>query len=362
MRAMESAMTAPREHTRQPGRVVGLDVARGLLMAWIVFAVHGVFWLHLAPLGPASLALFEMPLIFLISGAAFRLSQRGRPEPGYWGYLLRRGVRILAPYWAFALVCAVLMIALAGKSAFETLLAWLDPVRGGAGYTTLTLSWHLWFVAPFLAVTALMPLVTRVRMPIAAPLWVWAGAATAVAGLADWLDASRFGAGQMVVFYGLWALFGYALAAAPQRYRIAELAVVLALSLIVLIAGVVLFPDLVSPDMQANKFPPNAVFFVFCCAWVAAILIAARFVPEAAVAAMARSPLLRPFIAAGYSIYLWQGAGYAAAILIGRAHGWSAWAMWLLAIAVTIVLGVAAGPLERLRWPLPQRRAAATLS
>src|SRR3546814_5042579 len=31
------------------GRVVGIDVARGLLMAYVVIIIHGAFWLRLIP-------------------------------------------------------------------------------------------------------------------------------------------------------------------------------------------------------------------------------------------------------------------------------------------------------------------------
>ena len=60
-------------------RDVGLDLARGLLMAWIVIVIHGIFWLGIAPRGPGSWLLFEMPPIFVITGAAYFLGEGSKP-------------------------------------------------------------------------------------------------------------------------------------------------------------------------------------------------------------------------------------------------------------------------------------------
>jgi peptidoglycan/LPS O-acetylase OafA/YrhL len=339
----------------QPARVVSLDVARGALMAYIIVIIHGVFWLRLLPQATGSILLFEMPPIFMITGAAYALATRVTPPGGnalvgYGGFLLRRGVRILAPYWAYALVCAALMLAVGGETDVgATLAAWLNPVRGGAGHSTLTLNWHLWFVAPFLVVTALLPLLSRVRTPRDVPLWVWAALGTTLVFAADLLDASRIGAAQMVVFYALWAIFGYGLAAAPRAFHRRDYIVVLVFALAALAGAALAFPDAVSLDMQANKFPPNALFFLFSCAWVSLLLIVIGAADAKHIAALADNPLLKPFTRAGYSIYLWQGLGYAAALMIGRRFHLDVLAVWAIAVTLTLILGLLAAPIERLR-------------
>lgn len=62
-------------------------------MMWIVIVIHGIFWLGIAPKGPGSWLLFEMPPIFVITGAAYFLGEgakndRLRPE-NYFDFLLR---------------------------------------------------------------------------------------------------------------------------------------------------------------------------------------------------------------------------------------------------------------------------------
>jgi fucose 4-O-acetylase-like acetyltransferase len=329
--------------TEPQTRDVSLDVARGVLMAYMVIVIHGVFWLALLPQAPASILLFEMPPIFMITGAAHFLAEREKPTP-YVTYLLKRSSRILIPYWAYALVCAAITLAL-GAEPIATLLDWLNPVTAGARHSTITLNWHLWFVPLFLGVTALMPFITRVK--INAPLWLLAIGAAFVTHAADLLDTTPVGAIQMIVFYALWAGFGFALAADPERFKPRDYAIVLALSLAALL--VLAFTSPASLNMQANKFPPTAIFFVFSCVWMSVFLLILPRLNRAWIASLARSPLIKPFMIAGYSIYLWQGLGYTAALTLGRWANLNAFIVWPIAVAITVALGALASPLERIR-------------
>lgn len=332
-------------------RVVGLDVARGALMAYVVIIIHGVFWLKLLPQLWGGALLFEMPPIFAITGAAFLHAERNKAltAGSYLSYLARRALRILAPYFAYVLAAAAIVLALnVSHDPLAALRSWLDPNARGAGRTTLMLSWHLWFVPPFLAVTALLPLLVRLPAP-RLPLWVWALLGGAIVYAATLLDPTHYH-GQMIAFYALWALFGFALAAAPGRYGPRDFALILALA-IAAMAVIYLWLPGATLDMQINKFPPNLMFYAFSCAWMAVLLMGAAAISDNLVQKLASSPLLKPFIASGYSIYLWQGIGYSVAVLIGRAQHWSPWLIWPVAIALTVILGLVASPIERLRLP-----------
>jgi peptidoglycan/LPS O-acetylase OafA/YrhL len=219
------------------------------------------------------------------------------------------------------------------------------------------LSWHLWFVAPFLIVTALMPLITTKRVAGFLKPWMLA----AVAGLIV-LALGRVTLVQPLdelikngVFYSFWATFGFMLAAMPKRWSLGDYALVLVLSVAGMIGAAMLQPASVTLDMQHNKFPPNAIFFLFSCAWMAVLLIGARLTRETQREALARSPLVRPFMSAGYSIYLWQGVGYSIAAYFGGELGLNIYVIWIAAIALTIALGLMFAPLERIR--LPKRKA-----
>ncbi len=331
-------------------------------MAWIVIVIHGIFWLGIAPREPGSWLLFEMPPIFLITGAAYFLGEgakQGRLQPSnYLDFLMRRGVRIYVPYLAYVFVAALIVTVVKwqGPLSIEEIgaraWAWLNPVTRGAGHTWKMLSWHLWFVAPFLIVTALMPLIMTKRVPRFVKPWMLAAAAAVVVlGLGQVTFAAPLD-DQLIkntVFYAFWAAFGFMLAAMPKRWSVGDYALVLVLAALGMTSAAMLQPAAVTLDMQHNKFPPNAVFFLFSCAWMAALLIGARYVARAQTEALARSPLLKPFVSAGYSIYLWQGVGYSLAAYAGAELGANIYVVWGAAIALTIALGLLFAPLERIR-------------
>lgn len=345
-------------------RDVGLDVARGLLMAWIVTVIHGIFWLGVFPREPGSWLLFEMPPVFAITGAAYFLGEGAKHSKltfsGYFDFLLRRGVRIYIPYLAYVAAAALLVTVvkwdggLSTEQALARVWSWLNAVTRGAGHTWGMLSWHLWFVAPFMIVTALMPLIVVRNLPsFVRPWWLFVGAAIAVLGLAQIsfpppLDDQLI---KNTAFYALWAVFGFMLAAAPTRWGIADYALVLLLATGAMAAAAGLQPQAVTLDMQHNKFPPNAVFFLFSCAWMAVFLIAGRLISKEWIEAIGRSPVVKPFISAGYSIYLWQGMGYTLAAAAGREFSLNIYVVWVIAVALTVALGLLASPLERIRLP-----------
>ena len=84
-------------------------------------------------------------------------------------------------------------------------------------------------------------------------------------------------------------------------------------------------------------------------------MIAARGVGPEMSEVLARLPMLQPFIKSGYSIYLWQGVGYSLAAYAGGELDANIYVIWIVAIALTIALGLLFSPLERIR--LPKRRA-----
>ncbi|WP_139379634.1 acyltransferase family protein [Zoogloea sp. LCSB751] len=336
------------------GRLVGIDVARGLLMAYVVCVIHPVFWFRLVPQEVGSILLFEMPLIFMISGAAYRLSERAKPAivgfKGYCKWVLRRGIRILVPYWAYALVCTVLVLKYGGsENCLDVLVAWLNPTQYGEGSSILMLNWHLWFVAPFLAVSILLPAIiffVPIKKP---PLWLLALLATAFVYIFDILDTTKSGWLQTIFFYLVWTVFGFSLTSKPTLFGSRCYLKLFAMSFIVLSVLFIFKQPGITLNMQANKFPPNAIFFIFSCAWVSIILLFVGRLASSYSIFLVNSILLKPFIYAGYSIYLWQGLGYSIAQWLGMKFDLNVAIVTACAISLSIVLGLVASPIERLR-------------
>ena len=326
-------------------------------MLYVVLVIHGLFWLRLLPGGIGSAVLFEMPCIFIVSGYAYRLYRTGpaRPDPSrdasaYLEFLSSRLTRILIPYFAYVLFAVgIILVRRPDWSGGDLFMAWFNPVNYGRGYSILVLNWHLWFVTPFLAVAALLPFLARIRIRAAVPLWAYMAAAAFIIYLISLGWFKQMELFRNVVFYSLWAVFGYHLAASDSRLDRRDYLSVFVLALAALAAMWLLFRGDYSLDMQANKFPPNFVFFIFSCAWVALLLTVVSWLPKDSVAILSRQFWLKPFITHGYSIYLWQGAGYSIALFIATRLHFPILVTWFVALALTLLLGTLAAPLERLR-------------
>lgn len=328
----------------------GLDVSRGILMMYIIVIIHGVFYLKFLPRPYSTVLLLEMPLIFLISGYAFALSNPNNTfsVAYYLRYLKTRMLRIMLPYLIYAFACACLvMIFSSDFNRLNTLWLWLNPITHGKGATYYWLNQHLWFVPSFLVVTLLLPffnlhvikkIPTNLSILVLCLIFVLFS-----------FYMSRFAASPS--FYLLWAFVGFKLGAGANFSDKKRMLAVFATVITLLLNFIVFDIDL---DMQNNKFPPNLTFFVFSIFWVALLLLAADRVPQRWVDRLNGNAVVHVFIAFGYSLYLWQGLGYSIAVFLQEKFQFNVLLIWMIAIILTIVFGLIASPIEKVRWKKAQ--------
>lgn len=349
-------------------RVVTVDVARGLLMLYVVIVVHGLFWLNLLPETISSMFLFEMPAIFWVSGYAYFLAdQRQRvqnpvaPVPGaaYLRFMASRLWRVLVPYLVYALVCMTVSAGIAmqpnakpAPSIAEIAASWLNPFSYGREYTVGMLNWHLWFIPTFLVVTALLPLVSKIKWSAPIPPWLGLIAASAVFLALSPLDFDGSNALKQVLFYLMWAWLGYRMARPDSSIPTGALFKVALLAASGLLAVLVMRPDGIPLNMQTHKFPPDHVFVLFSSLWMVTLFGVARSLRTHArrFEALGERFWLRPFVASGYSIYLWHGLGYTLSVWAGTLLGLPVLITWLGAVVGSVALGRIAAPVERWRW------------
>ncbi|MEM8612831.1 MAG: acyltransferase family protein [Cyanobacteria bacterium P01_H01_bin.105] len=322
-----------------------IDIVRGLLMLYIVAGIHGIFWLDLLPRPYSTLLLFEMPLIFLVSGYSFGLFSSNTgfklSLSGYFKYSVSRLTRVLVPYYGYSAVCAVVVIAQTkGANYTGVLLDWMNPFIHGKVDPFGLLTSHLWFIPPFIIITLALPFLSSIKLPVwlvAIPLCFL------VAVFGNHVDSRIVNA----VFYLYWTWIGYKLAIGTKSEPKLLIAVI-ALGTIALILAEYFFD--VTIDMQSNKLPPNLLFFTFSSIWVSLFLLISTFIKSNQLSFLEKSKVLQPFIARGYSIYLWQGFGYILAINIGEFLRLPTYLSWIIAIALTILFGIMFSPLEKIRW------------
>lgn len=346
------------------GRNQTIDVVRGLLMLYIVFIIHGLFWVGLLPKIARSPILFEMPLIFLISGYAFKLAELHRKKEAspatfklYLKFILARLSRILLPYFAYAVACIIICFVYSkfdNQSTWQLsqiVAAWLNPFVAGSEYSFDYLGGHLWFIPAFLLVTALLPLAIKLKLPVHVPLWILMAGATAAVYMLSLCDFPQSGLLKSVSFYLLWAVFGYYIADFGIKVYKTEYLIISIISIAALLIIFSLSSDARILNMQNNKFPPNSIFFIYSCLWVSIFLILAIVFQNKSqdLSNLATQWWLKPFIFAGYSIYLWQGLGYTIAIRFGNHFSLPIVVTWLTGLLLTVALGLLASPIERIR-------------
>lgn len=359
-------------------RSIAVDIARGGLMFYIVVIIHGIFWLELLPLKMSSILLFEMPLIFIISGYAYGLNSSSPSNPfktvhpsqlashtpayklflnQYIQFISTRFLRILLPFFAYALVCACLYMAYVYKkqlghlSNIDILVDWLNPVTRGKNAHFGYLSSHLWFVPIFLGVTAILPIATKFKLPSQLPTWFYF---IAMAGMCYVLSSLKHLIWHeliQVLFYTFWALMGFYIQSGQIKFNLKTHSVILGLSCIYF-AQLYLFNQPASSfNIQQNKFPADEQFFIFCSMWVSFILLSLHLIKplKAHLVLIGSKSWLNPFIAYGYSIYLWQGFAYTAAVSLMKLIGGSHYLAWFLAVSLSILLGRLFSPIERIK-------------
>jgi fucose 4-O-acetylase-like acetyltransferase len=341
-------------------RQIHVDVYRGILVVYIVLVVHGLYWLALTQHSLKSLVLFEMPAIFLVSGYSCALYETALGHPvlsvgvkGYANYLISRSTRLLIPYFGYAIVCAIIAYVARSDPFRDVLLAWINPFVLGQDKSFSTLNYHLWFVPVYLIVTMALPIATQfVKYHLLTALLI----GIAVINVIYTFHLAKLPAGNAAMtlsFYLFWALLGYRLAQKEDWVRASHFGAALLVSAAGFALILAMHQSSDALDLQKHKFPPDHIFFMFNCVWVFAILWALKaFAGHRARAEWLANQLwFKPFMASGYSIYLWQGLGYTIAIGLGATAGLSTVAVWGIGFLLSVVLGMLASPLERIRVP-----------
>lgn len=328
-------------------RNVGLDLARGILMMYIIIIIHGVFWLNLLPRPYSSILLIEMPLIFFISGLAYSYTVKSSniTLQEYIHFIKTRAARILIPYFVYAITCILfILINLNDVNIINLTMDWLNPFKYGGASSIYLLNWHLWFIPPFLAVTLVLPLI-RLKIFSKIPDLIMLLATTVAFLLFDYLNSVL----SIPAFYFIWTVLGYKVGKGLKMSVPVLMILSVISSLVLLLTGVLNHLNL---DMQTNKFPPNYLFLLFSIGSFSLIYCIATRINPAFIQSMAKIYIMKWFILYGYSLYLWQGLGYSIAIICKEQFDINIVSTWTIAVFTTIILGRLFSPFENNKFPI----------
>lgn len=124
-----------------------IDILRGIMMLYIVYVVHAFGIMEIVPYNSIlfSLLLFEMPIVFFVSGASLKLST----DKSFGDFAISRIKRIVIPYVTWAAIALLLFYAIkigSLKAIVLNLLLFKD-------YHPIPFTWHMWFIVPYLIIS-----------------------------------------------------------------------------------------------------------------------------------------------------------------------------------------------------------------
>ena len=310
-----------------------LDLLRMVALGRIVmFHVYAQTWLTW---------IAAVPVMFFVAGCVLD----GRHQP-YRSFLLRRGKRLLLPFWMYGIIIALVSLAysstqqVGGTPALPHLFAWILPVvdPSTGAWTGGWLSSHLWYLRAYLWILVLSPLLRRAANHIAVAMMAVSGAVLLLEAAAA-LNVPYIGHGTIRVLLGDTLVFGF-FATLGICYKRGTLhATVRTHTIIALIfgAGAVLFAVLIGiPDGGVNSSYP--VLLLLGVAWLSAIAAAER--PLRRVAENARVAVTtRRVSSRALTIYLWHPACIVLASHLVTGAGFAA--STALLIVTLIAVGIA---------------------
>lgn len=158
-----------------------LDLYRGLSMIYVVCFIHVIYWLKLGFEPLNSLMLFEMPIIFFISGASLSINRKSRNlKKTVWNRLKR----VVIPYYIYAFVMVAILVLLSIGShykLFDFLYLFGEDVPARYVFDVSSYSFrnvcsillfhnipqlpfvnHLWFIVPYLVLSCTFEFQKRV--------------------------------------------------------------------------------------------------------------------------------------------------------------------------------------------------------
>lgn len=274
-----------------------LDVYRGLAMVYIVCFIHVLYW-QAMPMPYKCYFLVEMPVIFFIAGASFRLSA----PKGDKALVVSRFKRVFWPYYKYALLSVVLFGLYYYAGDFSPWLHYvsLKQILLGVGIPEVPYVRHTWFILPYFLLSAcsnrLFAWVNTPRRAI-----VYCVAAVVLIGALDGVEAHMGGAYQSgfyttlkhVLCYSLFYVAGYC------WYKRLSVALLLKLAVAFLLCYAV-SRCFYSHDLQANKFPPNLNFILYNAFTLSVLSIICTYVK------LSPPHWLQLWQNHGYTIYLYQ--------------------------------------------------------
>ncbi len=234
-------------HHSKDSRDNNLDIYRGCSMIYITCILHNFYGVQKIDTVLTSLLLITMPIVFYIAGASFSLAT----PKSYPQYLWRRTKRIVFPYYILVALTTLFFFVTQCLIGGENIGTFFKTFVDNGYYNIFSGKLyefnHLWFIPTYLIIAIILPLLSYIKPRLNAVAIYIICAINAILLIFFPND---------IICYGTFALAGlfYNQKQPANRYIIA---------LIFAIAMIWCACNGYGFNMQANKFPPNIMFFAY---------------------------------------------------------------------------------------------------
>lgn len=279
-----------------------LDSYRALIMIYILCVIHVLYWCPNNFSLLKSIALFEMPVIFFISGAAVQV--KGGDKSGTWQIIKNRFKRVAMPYYIYAAI-SICVIAMASAVSFGeydiTQLSGRDfiDILLAKQISQIPFVKHLWFITPYMILLCTFHFQTKILDKMRYSV-IYLLVAFLIFAATTQISDSRFL--RNCLCYNCFLIAGYLFYRKISRLRLLLISLALGgIMLAWLSAGEHFAP------MQSHKFPPDIFFLLFGMLVLSVLGLAFSFI---------RIPdcyILDRWNRCGYTIYLYQNFAFIAA-------------------------------------------------
>lgn len=331
-----------------------IDIIRVFGLIWVML-VHSIFWINFGFFNSfwqvfVRFLLFEMPIMFFVSGASNAKTSAKTPREFY----KKRFLRILVPYLTyltFVVIFTTVIDYFRGApllSEFVKLRNWYNFfVHNMSISGTSHLMGALWFVSIYLAVILIFPWLkqfydhcqddSKKFLPLVGLTALFVGA--------NLVNFRACGFVRTILFYSIWmyaGLFYERLNFKNSQGKIRWLAL-----------GLVLLPVIYlisrkghfSLIMQYNKFPPNILFLIYSISAMAILYALSSWIVAWFQKRIEQSPRFKRIFDAhnhrGYTIYLYHPLSVIGASLIfaiiNPSHSLSSYA-WFRTLCFFVII------------------------
>lgn len=278
-----------------------LDAYRGLIMIYIVCVVHVMFWLNFRKEPFLSICLFEMPVIFYISGGSYSLSLNQRNIIEILGSRIKR---VILPFLIYALTSTIFFILIQfvfPNDPYSYTLNNFIKLLLTETVPELPFVRHLWFVLPYMVVICLLGFEVRIIEKFGGTIFLTI--CILCFSLSTYLFVSNGLILKEVLLYNIFCLAGYLTYKKPQFISKNRMYFILIFLGSLLILSYVIYERKFCP-MQGHKFLPDLVFLAY---GIVSLFVITFIFSKIKIPSL---NIIELWNKRGYTIYLYQNVVY----------------------------------------------------